>query len=90
MIGNTCDHNGHNSTLEVAGIRVIGSGNRIDGNNVTSNAYYGIDVIGAGNIIVRNTASGNTISNYHFAAGNDIGTIQTTPVGAGAWDNFEF
>lgn len=80
--GNQCSENRH-------GINVWLDGHRLDGNNVTSNATYGIHVSDPGNIIVRNTARGNA-TNYLVAAGNDLGTIRTTPVGAGAWDNFEF
>jgi len=79
--GNTCVDN-------ATGIHVIYSDNRIDGNNVTDNDL-GIDVDESGNFIVRNTASGNT-TNYSIAAGNNTGTIQSSPVGAGPWDNFEF
>ncbi len=70
------------------GIYVSGGGNRIDNNSVTDNDY-GIYIYGAGNFIVRNTAKGNT-HNYSIVGGNNVGTIQTSPVGAGAWDNFEF
>ena len=86
VTGNTCDSNGYNG--DGAGIRVTGYDNRIDGNNVTDNDR-GIDVDVSGNLIVRNSASGNT-TDYDIDAGNDTGTIQTSPVGAGAWDNFEF
>ncbi len=83
----TCNTNGH-GTGDGAGIHATGQDNRIDGNNVTDNDR-GIDVDLSDNLIVRNSASGNA-TNYDIAAGNDTGTIQTTPVGAGAWDNFEF
>lgn len=43
-----------------------------------------------GNFIVKNTASGNIVSQYNISAGNYIGTIQTSSIGVGAWDNFEF
>jgi parallel beta-helix repeat protein len=85
--GNTCDKNG-SVNGDGAGIHATKSDNRIDSNNVTNNDR-GIDVDIAGSFIVRNSASGNT-TNYVIAAGNNVGTIQTTPIGAGAWDNFEF
>jgi hypothetical protein len=44
-------------------------------------------VDGTGNFIVRNTA--NNTTNYAISFGNPRGTMQTSPVGAGAWDNFE-
>lgn len=86
VVGNTCCLNGKNG--DGAGIRASQYGNRIDSNNITSNDR-GIAVDTAGNIIVRNTARGNT-TNYDPGTGNDTGTIRTSPVGAGAWDNFSF
>lgn len=86
VVNCTSDSNGLNG--DGAGIHATSNDNRIDGNTVTDNDR-GIDVDYASNFIVRNTASGNT-GNWAVAAGNDMGTIQTTPVGAGAWDNFEF
>ena len=85
--GNTCDGNGVGGA-DGAGIHSTSSDNRIDGNTVTDNDR-GIDVDSSGNLIVRNSASGNS-TQYSIAAGNDTGTIQITPVGAGAWDNFNF
>ena len=81
-----CDNNGYGG--DGAGISVEFNDNRIDSNNVVNNDR-GIDVDASGNLIVRNSASGNT-TDYDIATGNNTGTIQTTPVGAGAWDNFEF
>jgi parallel beta-helix repeat protein len=83
---NCCDHNGYGG--DGAGIHVISGNNRIDSNNVTDNDR-GIDVDATGNLIVRNSASGNGVD-YDIVTGNDIGTVQTTPAGAGAWDNFSF
>ena len=71
-----------------AGIHATTFSNRIEGNTVTNNDR-GIDVDFAGNLIIRNSASGNTID-YDIVAGNDIGSIVLTPIGAGAWDNFRF
>ncbi len=56
-----------------AGIHVLNSHNRIEGNNCTD-ADRGIDVDGASNVIVRNTCSGNTI-NWTFVASNYYGPI---------------
>jgi parallel beta-helix repeat protein len=55
------------------GIRVTGSQNRIEANNVTRNST-GILVNGTENVIIRNTAS-NTTANYNFVAGNRYGPI---------------
>ena len=49
----------------------------------------GIDVPGLGHFIIKNTASGNG-QNYDIHEFNEVGSIKTTPVGAGAWDNFSF
>lgn len=87
IVGNVCQTNGV-GTADGAGIHVTGSGSRVDGNSVTDNDR-GIDVDDRGNLIVRNSAQGNT-TDYDIAAGNDVGTMQTSPVGAGAWDNLVF
>lgn len=72
------------------GIRVSGSDNRIDGNSVTDSSP-GIQVVTTGNIIVRNTVAGASAGAFYFiVAGNATGTIQTSPVDAGPWDNFEY
>jgi parallel beta-helix repeat protein len=70
-----------------AGILATGTRNRIDGNHVRASARD-IDVDGTDNIIVRNTAYGVGIG-YDIAAGNEVGAIVASPVGAGAWDNFD-
>jgi len=80
VVGNTCFANG------LAGIRAFITNNRIDSNNLTAN-HTGIEAGVAGNLIVRNNASSNTSTNYLIFG---VGTIQTSPIGAGAWDNFEF
>ena len=85
VVGCVCRGNGNGG--DGAGIRVTGSGNRIEGNNCTDNDR-GIDVDASGNFIVKNTCSGNT-TNYDIVAGNAVGTITNTPVGAGPWDNFD-
>ncbi|MCK5529509.1 MAG: right-handed parallel beta-helix repeat-containing protein [Kiritimatiellae bacterium] len=85
--GNQCRANGSGDGIG-AGIHITSSDNRIEGNNLIANDN-GLEVDITGNFIVKNTASGNT-TNYVVAAGNDLGTIQTSPVAAGAWDNFEF
>ncbi len=72
------------------GIEVSGDFNRVDDNTVTGNTQYGIEGTGTGNTVTRNHASGNGGLNYNIAPGNSVGTITNTPVGAGAWDNFEF
>ncbi len=87
LTANQCRANGYSSG-DGAGIHATSADNRIDGNNLLDNDR-GIDVDSGGNLIVRNSASGNA-NNYDIAANNDTGTITNTPVGAGAWDNFDF
>jgi len=81
-----CDGNGNGG--DGAGIHAINHNNRIE-NNTVANNDRGIDVDANNNFIIKNSAFGNT-TDYDIYAGNNTGTIQTTPVGAGAWDNFEF
>lgn len=89
---NRCVHNGLNG--DGAGIHIFPNsyyntgGNRIMNNNVTQNDW-GIDVESIGNFIAKNTAHANN-DNYAIVSGNDTGTIQTSPIGADAWDNFSF
>jgi hypothetical protein len=66
---NSCDSNGQGG-MGWAGIRVMGSFSRIDGNSVMQNNGPGIFTGPVGNncFIVRNTAHGN-LANYALAAG---------------------
>ena len=85
VVNNCCHSNRHYSTTK--GIYVTGCGNLIDGNNVTANGY-GIFITGSSNLVVRNSARGN-VDDFGVPAGG-AGTIQTSPVGAGAWDDFSY
>ena len=76
VVGNTCRQNGFGAG-DGAGVHATGSGNRIEGNNVTGNDR-GIEVDVSGNVIIKNTASGNTNNYSTIAAGNFVGTIVTT------------
>jgi hypothetical protein len=81
VIRNTCNDN-------ATGIRVTVNC-RVDSNLVHNNGA-GFATASGGSLIVRNRATGNTQDHYgQVAVGNDLGTIMTTPVGAGPWDNFE-
>jgi parallel beta-helix repeat protein len=74
-----------------AGILVSGPDSRIEGNNVTTNAF-GIQVTVSGNLIVRNSASGNT-TNYSIAAGNANAQVLTPGanfVSTDPWANFAY
>ena len=83
---NVCAGNGTNGTG--AGIKAEVDDCRIDSNNVVGNDI-GIKVDASGNVIVRNVASGNA-TDYDVVSGNAFGVVQTSPSGAGAWDNFSF
>ncbi|MBN1269712.1 MAG: right-handed parallel beta-helix repeat-containing protein [Kiritimatiellae bacterium] len=76
ILNNQCDGNG-TDTPDGAGIRVLASGVRVDGNNVTDNGI-GIRVDFWDNIIVRNTASNNG-TNYVIVASNAVGQIAAAP-----------
>jgi parallel beta-helix repeat protein len=87
-----CTVSGNNSFSNVqAGILVSGPDSRIEGNNVTTNAF-GIQVTVSGNLIVRNSASGNT-TNYSIAAGNANAQVLTPGanfVSTDPWANFAY
>ena len=72
VLANMCSLNGFGAGLG-AGVRIVGSDNRIEGNNCTD-ADRGINVELAGNIIIRNTCSGNTLD-WVIAANNVVGPI---------------
>lgn len=100
VVGNHCVQNGLNAAVG-AGIHVLGSGSRIESNNVSHNDR-GIDVDGPDNIVVKNTAASNVFSgipsNYTFPLGvlNAVGEIVdvtnmiTIDESESAWANFEF
>ena len=80
IVANVCSFNG--SSTSGAGVHVVGSANRVEGNNVTKNGR-GIDVDTSGNLIIKNSASGSTgtgtpSANYDIVAANFVGTIVTT------------
>jgi parallel beta-helix repeat protein len=87
--GNMCSGNGFigDGAGIHAAVHFTSAKNQIDGNTVTGNDR-GIDVDSYGNLIVRNSANGNT-TEYDIVGGNDVGSIQTSPIGSGAWDNIE-
>lgn len=92
LIGNTCSYNGTNGATNFAGIRVDGSQNRIEGNNLAGNHGRGLRVLFFGNFIVRNSASQNTV-NYDLVAGQTSGP-EVTATGVittnNPWANFSF
>lgn len=86
VLNNTCDANGLNGAGH--GILATGSGNRIDGNNVTGSiGGYGIEA-GTGNIVIRNSARGNGSGQYNITGGL-VGPI-TNAIIDHPWANYEF
>lgn len=76
---------GNMVSRNIVGIRLTRYGNRVEGNNVTSNAQYGIQALAYGgggscvnNFIVRNTVRGSS-TNWYVEAGNKVGTIVNAP-----------
>jgi hypothetical protein len=78
-----------NNQLDGDQIRVTGPDNVIDGNVITDLSLDAIFVSNVGNTITRNRLSAGA-AGYNIIAGNSVGTIRTSPVGADAWDNFDF
>ena len=85
VVDNTCTKNGNGND---AGIRVTGDGSRIEANHVANN-NYGIKVEGLKNFILRNSASGNTVAEYNWVAGNHPTPVSSNSITAGALDNFD-
>jgi parallel beta-helix repeat protein len=72
--GNTCSSNSRYVITGGAGIHVLNSGNRIEGNVLNSN-QYGIKADGTENFVIANTARGSGTYNYDLVSGNMVDTI---------------
>jgi hypothetical protein len=72
VLANHCTSN-RQDALGGAGIRVVGSDNRIEG-NVCNTSDRGIDVGNAGNVVIRNACTGNG-TNWLIIANNVVGPI---------------
>ncbi len=75
-----------------AGIRVKGTGNRIENNTARDNLEVGLDILTGGNLVIRNSATTNPQS-FSIAPGNTVGPIVTgtgTITSSNPWANFEF
>ncbi len=73
------------NTVSASGIKVIGTNNRVDGNNCVGNDI-GIAVNTSGNFIARNTCSDNS-TNWDIVAGNACLVVQATGAGAISGDS---
>ena len=87
VTGNMCDGNG-TAIADGAGVAVTGSDGRIDGNHCTDNDI-GFLATSTGNLFIRNSTKGSPTP-FSTVIGNDVATIQASPIGAGPWDNFNF
>lgn len=72
--GNTCSSNSRYVVTGGAGIHVLNSGNRIEGNVLNSN-QYGIKSDGTENFVIANTARDSGSDNYNLVTGNMVDTI---------------
>lgn len=72
--GNTCSSNSRYVVTGGAGIHVLYSGNRIEGNVLNSN-QYGIKADGTENFVIANTVRASASDNYDLVSGNMVDTI---------------
>jgi hypothetical protein len=90
VLNNGCHTNGSSSVS--AGIHVLGSGNRVEGNNVAGNNSTGVKVDGPANLVIRNSAAYNPTADYDIAPGSSYGQLVQAPGAAftngTAWANF--
>ncbi len=74
------------------GIFVVGTGNRIENNNLNNNTNNGMFVLSSGNLIVKNSATYNAGGDYIIATGNSFGQVVVMAginfTNASAWANF--
>ena len=86
------NHVHSNSSPGKAGIWVLGTNNRIEGNSVISN-YNGIDVDGSFNVIARNMVAGSLISNFDIDPTAMENPIIVHPIASsappGPWANID-
>ena len=81
-----------NGTSGNAGIRVYGTGNRIEGNNAVGNLGYGIAMFAGNNFFVRNSASGQSV-NFYASGLSTFGPVDThvgSITNLNPWANFEY
>jgi parallel beta-helix repeat protein len=74
--------------IAAAGIRALGSGNRIEGNQARDNHGTGI-LANAGDVIIRNSAGGNT-TNYNPSSGTNFGPIEAPSTSTHPTANISF
>jgi hypothetical protein len=79
-------HNGKGGSA--AGIRTLGAGSRIDGNQVRDNVGTGI-LAGSSDVVIRNSAGGNT-TQYSPSSGSNFAPIQTPATATNPMANISF
>jgi parallel beta-helix repeat protein len=94
ITGNIVAGNDAGLSANTAGICVIGSNNRIEGNHVTGTVAPGngilifINTSYTNNIVIRNSVEGGGAANYSVNAGiNDIGPIGPAATNSSPWGN---
>lgn len=77
---------------QAAGIRITGSGSRIEGNQVRDNNGFGIQADSpAGDVIIRNTAGANAPGgNYFPASGANVGPVSNVTGATHPLANIQF
>lgn len=73
VIGNICRSNTGAASLTGAGIRIIGTDTRVEGNTTSTNTI-GVDITNSSNIVIRNVAASNS-TNWNIVGGNHYGPI---------------
>jgi hypothetical protein len=61
-----------------SGIKVIGANNRVEGNQLVSNAGFALEITGAGstgNLVINNHARDNAAGVFSVVAGNAVGAL---------------
>lgn len=99
--GNTIAGNDGGKSANAAGICIVGSNNRIEGNHVTGTSAPGNGILifnntsYTNNIVIRNSVEGGGTNNYSINASQIVGPLITNAVSgiitnANPWANFSF
>lgn len=83
-LDNVVDLNGFGNNE--GGIHVAGDSNRVEGNQITSNADKGIWLAAAGNAVFKNSLRGNATP-IDFVFGNDVGPQESAGSSTSPWAN---
>ena len=79
-----------NNQLDGDNISVASADNVIESNTITDVTTDAIVATTGGNLIIKNRVSSSNAASFNIAAGNDLGTISFSPVGAGPHDNLAY